>query len=112
MITVVVGTVADEQRGVPLAQLCRACGLTVEMVVAMVDEGILEPEGSRRGRWVFPPTSIHRARTVARLQRDLGLNMAGAALAVDLLDRIEKLHARLRMMDVARSLRNRRDETA
>ena len=74
IVAVVTGTVIDEKRGVPLAQLCRACGLSPEDVVAMVEEGILEPVGKRRGHWLFPADSIRRARTAIRLQRDLELN--------------------------------------
>jgi chaperone modulatory protein CbpM len=32
-----------------------------------------------------------RVRTVVRLQRDLGVNLPGAALALELLDRIDEL---------------------
>lgn len=99
IVTVVTGTVVDEEGGIPLAQLCRACGLSVEAVAALVEEGILEPAGTRRGRWRFPADSIRRARTAVRLQRGLELNLAGVALALDLLDRVEELRARVRSME-------------
>lgn len=102
IITVVTGTVVDDECGIPLAQLCRACGIPVEAVVALVDEGILEPRGTRKGRWLFPADSIRRARTAVRLQRDLDLNLSGAALALDLLDSVEKLRARVRSMEARR----------
>ena len=102
IVTVVTGTVVGEERGIPLAQLCRACGISVEAVAALVDEGILEPAGARRGRWRFPADSIRRARTTLRLQRDLDLNLAGAALALDLLDHLEELRARLRATEARR----------
>ncbi len=111
IITVLTGTVVDEERGIPLAQLCRACGLSVEAVAALVEEGILEPEGTRRGRWRFPADSIRRARTAVRLQRDLELNLAGVALALDLLDRVEELQARVRSVKGRGDRRRSRDGT-
>ena len=111
IITVVTGTVVDEERGIPLAQLCRACGLSVEAVAALVEEGILEPEGTRRGRWRFSADSIRRARTAVRLQRDLELNLAGVALALDLLDRVEELQARVRSVKGRGDRRHSRDGT-
>jgi chaperone modulatory protein CbpM len=105
IVAVVTGTVIDEECGIPLAQLCRVCGVSAEKVVAMVEEGILEPAGRRRGCWLFPADSIRRARTAIRLQRDLGLNLAGAALALELLDRVEELRARLRSMEAQRDRR-------
>jgi hypothetical protein len=42
------------------------------------------------------PGAAHRLAVAGRLRRDLGVNYAGAALACDLLDRIEALEARVR----------------
>jgi chaperone modulatory protein CbpM len=99
IVAVVTGTVVNDEQGIRLAQLCRACGLSVETVRDMVGHGILVPTGGRPGRWRFPADSIRRARLVSRLRRDLELNLAGAALALDLLDRIEALQARLGRVD-------------
>jgi chaperone modulatory protein CbpM len=62
----------------------------------LVDEGILEPVGGIREKRRFPYSSVRRTRTVVHLRRDLGLNLAGAALALELLDRIENLRAQIR----------------
>ena len=62
----------------------------------MVDEGILDPVGADVGHWRFPGGSIRRVRIVGRLQRELGVNLAGAALALDLMDRVERLRRPLR----------------
>ncbi len=47
-------------------------------------------------QWRFSGSALQRARTAMRLQRDLGINLAGVALAMDLLDEIEELRGRLR----------------
>jgi chaperone modulatory protein CbpM len=38
-------------------------------------------------------------RIALRLQRELEVNLAGAALALELLERIDQLNARLRVVD-------------
>ena len=101
IVAVATGAVLED-REISLVRLCRACGLSVEAVCAMVEEGILEPVGSRPGRWRFPSDSIRRARAAVRLQKDLALNLAGVALAVDLLDRVERLRARVRALEARR----------
>jgi chaperone modulatory protein CbpM len=86
----------DEHTTFTLAELCRACAVQAELIEAMVDQGILEPSGRRGRHLCFPANSLRRTRVTLHLQRDLQVNLAGAALALDLLERIEALEARLR----------------
>ena len=87
------GIVLDEETVLSLGDLCNACSRHAEWVVELVDEGILQPVGRNPEQWRFPGTSLQRARTAMRLQRDLKINLAGVALALDLLDEIESLRA-------------------
>jgi chaperone modulatory protein CbpM len=43
---------------------------------------------------------MRRARVASRLQGDLGINLAGVALALQLLDEIEELRERLEAMRI------------
>ncbi|MCP4316567.1 MAG: MerR family transcriptional regulator [Hyphomicrobiales bacterium] len=83
---------------VSLAELCRSCGVRAEWVVELVEEGILEPEGTAPARWRFSAISITRARTAWHLQRDLGVNKAGIAVALNLMDEREALHHLVRRL--------------
>jgi chaperone modulatory protein CbpM len=96
---IVSGKIIDEESDVTLAELCEACAVHAEAVEAMVEEGIVVPIGGGRARWRFSRRSVVRVRTVLRMQRDLHVNLAGAALALDLLERIENLSARLKSLD-------------
>ena len=70
--------------------------MSAERVRRLIDEGIVEPVGSTPDEWRFTRISVTRVRFVERVSRDLDVNTAGAALALDLLDEIERLRARLR----------------
>ena len=83
---------------VSLAELCRSCGVRAEWVVELVEEGILEPEGSAPARWRFSAVSITRARTAWHLQRDLGVNKAGIAVVLNLIEERESLNHLLRRL--------------
>ena len=85
------GDVIDETAEITIIELCRSCAVDAELVEAMIEEGILEPIGKRGADWCFSYISVKRTRTVVRLQRDLGVNLAGAALAIELLERLERL---------------------
>lgn len=88
-----------EELELDLAEFCRLCELPAEQVFELVDEGIIEPQGREPARWRFRGVAIRRVRRVQRLERDLGLNLAGAALVLDLLDELERLRARLRQLE-------------
>ncbi len=90
-------TTLDEEALLTLAELCRAAAVEAEAVRAMVEEGILEPVGKERHEWRFPGTSLRRVRLVVRLQEELHVNLPGAALVLELLERIEELESRLRV---------------
>jgi len=92
----VTGTVFDEGTEITVVELCRVCSIERALVEALMQEGILDPIDAGRGEPRFPYTSVRRTLTVKHLQRDLGVNLPGAALALDLLERIEKLQAQLR----------------
>jgi chaperone modulatory protein CbpM len=90
------GEVLEEDVELTLAQLCRACDLPADRVFELVEEGIAEPAGRDPRRWRFRGVSVRRVRCAVRLERDLGVNAAGAALALDLLEELEALRMRLR----------------
>lgn len=81
---------------IPLSSLASACQIPAERVLELVAQGVIEPVPDSRQRWLFQSISIRRVRCAERLRRDLGVNTAGAALALDLLDEIRQLRARLR----------------
>jgi len=94
------GELLEEDNEFTLVQLCRICGVEAETVEALVEHGILEPLG-KRGDWCFRAASVKRMRIALRLQRDLDVNLPGAALALELLERIDALEARLRKGDLS-----------
>jgi len=91
-----VGIILDEQAQLTLAELGRACAVHAELIIELVEEGVLAPIGREPDHWLFTGAHMRRARMALRLQCDLGVNLAGAALALQLLDEIEALRARLR----------------
>ena len=90
------GQVVEDEIHLSLLELCQACSAAEEQVTAWVFEGVLEPAGERPQDWRFTGHSLRRARFAVRISRDLEVNPAGVALALDLLDEIAALEARLR----------------
>lgn len=85
------GVVLDERVTFTLTEFCQVCGVQREMVVEMVEEGVIEPAASADTEWLFYGQSLVRAQAALRLVRDLDLNWPGAALVLDLLEELERL---------------------
>lgn len=88
------GELISQEAEFTVEDLCRSCMLQSDHIVALVQEGVLEVQGEDTTQWRFRISSFRRARTAMRLQHDLGVNLAGAALALELLDRIAELERR------------------
>jgi chaperone modulatory protein CbpM len=78
-----------------LHDLCRFCGAEETWVIEMVDYGVLEPKGSVIEKWRFYGANIARAKKASRLKRDLGVNVAGVALVLSLLEERDAIRRRL-----------------
>jgi chaperone modulatory protein CbpM len=91
--------IVDEEMELSLADLCRSCQLPVARVFELVEHGIIEPIGAEPAVWRFRAVSLRRVRRVQRLEQDLGVNLAGAALALDLLNELNELRARIARLD-------------
>ncbi|MGZ8903708.1 MAG: chaperone modulator CbpM [Methylobacter sp.] len=89
------GTIIEDDN-LTLGQLCRACGVHADWVISLVEESIIEPHGQDIHLWRFSGASLARARSALRLQRDLGVNLAGIALALDLMEELDKLRKQIK----------------
>lgn len=97
LLPVHTGTVIEDD-SLTLEQLCHACGVHTDWVISLVEESIIEPQGEEIQVWRFSGASLVRVRSALRLQRDLGVNLAGIALALDLMEELENLRAQLKIM--------------
>jgi chaperone modulatory protein CbpM len=83
-----------------LSDLCRACAAQTDIIVELVTEGVIDitliEQTAPPEQWRFTGLHLHRAKVAMRLHRDLGVNFAGAALALQLMDERELLKLQLR----------------
>jgi chaperone modulatory protein CbpM len=96
------GIILDEESVLTLTEISHACSVQTGYIIELVDEGLLMPEmpteENEPQHWRFSGEQMRRARTAMRLQSDLGVNLAGVALALQLLDEIENLRAQVKSM--------------
>jgi chaperone modulatory protein CbpM len=89
------GAIFDETAVLSLEDLSRMCAVEQRHIVEFVEEGVLNVI-QVRSEWRFSGDAVRRARLAVRLERDLQLNLAGVALAVELLEEIAQLRRQLK----------------
>lgn len=73
--------------------LCQAMHISEHCLVEIVENGIVEPKGQSFIDWSFDNESFSLVRRAIRIQRDLELDWAATALAISLLNEVDKLRA-------------------
>ena len=73
------------------SELAVAAGISESRLARLVRLGLVETEATG---W-FTAGTAARLRRMLRLHRDLGITLVGAAIVVDLLDRIDRLEREL-----------------
>src|SRR5471032_2522151 len=82
-----------------VTQVCRASQIDFEVVIELAEFGLVSPRGNAPQEWQVSARELARLRTAARLMRDLGVNVTGAALAVELLEARRDLEGRLHALE-------------
>ena len=77
------------------AQACRLCRLELGDVIALAELGLFAPRGAAPEAWQLPAAVLPRLAAAGRLMRDLGVNVSGAVLALELLEAQRELERRI-----------------
>jgi chaperone modulatory protein CbpM len=82
------GSLRAEQR-ISAAALAASAGVSASTIERLVRLGMIE--SAEPGSDEFAAATALRLKRMLRLHDDLGVNLAGAAIIVDLLERLERL---------------------
>jgi chaperone modulatory protein CbpM len=91
---VITGTIFDQSAILSIKDLSRMCQVDERHIVEFVEEGVLNVV-ELSSEWHFTGDALRRARLAVRLERDLELNLAGVALALDLIEELQRLRREL-----------------
>jgi len=91
--------VLGEGDWIAASEICRLCRIELEDVRELAALGLVAARETVSGQWELAATALPRLRVVGRLMRDLGVNVSGAALAVELLEAQRALERRIRHLE-------------
>jgi DNA-binding transcriptional MerR regulator len=74
-----------------LEELAQASGIHPELITSYMEFGLIDPiSQSEQGLW-FEVETVPRLRMIQRLRTDMGVNLPGVAVILDLTDKIRHL---------------------
>jgi chaperone modulatory protein CbpM len=85
-----------------LIEFCTYSQLPKQLVIDMIDAGVLEPLGvpqTELNDCRLANRDLRRARIAQRLMDDLSINIDGAAMIIDLLEERDELHRRVALLE-------------
>ena len=85
------GEIVEETMVLSVTDLSRMMSVEERHIVELVEEGVLSVLQIDASEWRFSGAALRRARIALSLERDLGVNLPGVALALDLLEELERL---------------------
>jgi chaperone modulatory protein CbpM len=89
------GAIFEESALLTVKDLSRMCAVDERHIVEFVEEGVLSVVEVDATEWHFTGADLRRARLALRLERDLEINLAGVALALELMEELQTLRREL-----------------
>lgn len=91
--------VLGEADWIAASEICQLCRLDLDALRELAELGVMSSRERAPGEWQVPATALPRLRVVGRLIRDLGVNVSGAALVLELLEAQHELEMRLHHLE-------------
>jgi chaperone modulatory protein CbpM len=98
-INVLDARLLGESDWIAVTDVCQLCLIDMTAIVELVELGVVVSRGPTPAEWSVPASSLPRLRIAGRLMRDLGVNVTGAALAVELLEARGDLERQIRRLE-------------
>jgi chaperone modulatory protein CbpM len=74
-----------------IQELCKVTALPSQTIIEIVDQGIIDPEGSDPETWLFNMQMVSITKKACRLHDDLEIDWSRIALAISLLEELEQM---------------------
>jgi len=88
-------TFYDDETRLSTRELCHICNVPADMLIELVEYGILEPIGQTPAEWGFQQECIGRVQASLRLRRELEINLPAIALVLEMREQIRALRKQL-----------------
>lgn len=89
------GVLIEETTTFSFIEVCHHYHIPKELLVEMIEQGFFPDQPTELEKIALDQKALRRMESAFRLHKDLGINLPGVALALDLLEEIEKMRKEL-----------------
>jgi chaperone modulatory protein CbpM len=95
---ILIGLLIEETTTVSFTEVCHKYNIPKELLIEMIEQGLFPNQPTQIEQIALDQKALRRIEAAFRLHRDLGINLSGVALAIELLEEIEKMRAELNIL--------------
>ncbi len=81
-----------------LEEICDICNVSTEIMIMMVEEGVIEPSGESPNEWCFDIKMLSLTKRASRLHRDFDIDWNAIPLYLDMINELTKLRAENKLL--------------
>lgn len=94
----VIGVLIEESETITYTEVCQKYNIPEKLLVEMMEQGLFSNQSTRLNELQLNQKELHKIESAFRLHRDLGINLPGVVLAIELLERIEQMDDELNIL--------------
>jgi chaperone modulatory protein CbpM len=93
--TVLTGVLIEEATSFSFVEVCHKYHIPEELLIELIEQGLFTHQSMNIKQITLSQKELKKIEKAFRLHRDLEINLPGVALALELLDEIEKMRHEL-----------------
>ncbi|KTC88599.1 chaperone modulator CbpM [Fluoribacter dumoffii] len=94
----IIGVLIEETTSISFKEVCQKYHIPKELLIEMVEYGLFSTSTTKTEQLKLTQKDLRKIESAFRLHRDLGINLPGVALALDLLEKIDQLNDELNIL--------------
>lgn len=92
---ILIGVLIEETTTSSFVEVCHHYNIPQELLIEMVEHGLFPNQPTQIEQIALDQKALRRIESAFRLHKDLGINLPGVTLAIELLDEIERMRNEL-----------------
>lgn len=93
-----IGVLIEEATTISFKEVCHKYAMPNELLLEMVEYGLFSSQTTKTEHLKLNQRDLRTIESAFRLHKDLGINLPGVALALELLEKIDKLNEELNVL--------------